>query len=94
MSTAATGDTCVDQLKLPNTTEHCSDSAVDDSTPYPNNALSSPHRSWNPATVHGIINRNLPQPPVLKSPSQMGHTQPEVVARFAALKDLTYRVTN
>lgn len=92
-STTATGDICIDQLKLPILLSIAQIPSQMTVHPIPI-TLCLPQRPWNPATVHGIINRNLPQPPVLKSPSQMSRTQPEVVARFAALKDLTYRVTN
>ena len=93
MSTAATGDTCIDQLKLPillNTAQISQQMIVHPIW----TTLSLPHRPRNPATAHQANNRNLRQPLELKPPNQMSRTQPGVVAWFAALRDLTYRVTN
>lgn len=50
------------------------------------------HHPWNSVTIHQVNNRNLPQTPVVKPPSQMSCIQPEVVMQVAVLKDLTYRV--
>ena len=91
--TTATEDTYIDQPKLPillNTTQISQQMTVHPIW----TTISLPHRPRNPATAHQANNRNLRQPLVLKPPNQTSRTQPEVVARFAALRDLTYRVTN
>ena len=83
----------VDQLKLPillNTAQ-----TPQQMTVHPISAtISLPHRPQNPGTAHQATTRSLQQPLVLKPLNQTSRTQPEVVARFAALRDLTYRVTS
>ena len=91
-STTAAWDTCVDQPKLPmqpNTAQISQQMTVNSIS-----LLCLPRCLRNSATVHQVNNGNLPHPPVLRPPSQTSSTQPEVVEQFAALKDLTYRVTN
>ena len=92
-STAATEDTCIDQPKLPillNTAQISQQMTVNSIW----TTISLPHRPRNPVTAPQANNRNLRQPLVLKLPNQRSSTQPGVVARFAAHRDLTYRVTN